>query len=81
LRDLTKIGTTIAARAEALIGKMDNMSTEELRAEFIAVLESEGLTASTATVAKWKRMAVAGREDLMHAIANLYLAAAGMRVG
>lgn len=81
--DVTKSKSSIAAKVEPLIGKMEKMSLDEIKAEFNKIVNDKETHASDATRAKWKDVLSKhgnNKVKLMFAISNLYLAGARLAV-
>jgi hypothetical protein len=84
--DVTSNKKSIAGKVEPLISKMGNMTPEEIKAEFLAILNDPTTNASEQVRNKWKNVvnALSGapayvKNRLMQTISNLYLA--GARLG
>ena len=83
MQDLSKHSRTLTSAIEPLIGRMETMSLEDIKSEFISILKSDNISVATATSNKWiiASSSVTGKRQMMHMISSVYLAGSGMRVG
>jgi hypothetical protein len=82
MQDLSKHSRTLTSAIEPLIGRMETMSIDEIKSEFVSILKSDDIDIASATSTKWilASNGVTGKRQMMHMISSVYLAGSGMRV-
>jgi hypothetical protein len=82
MKDLSKHSRTLTSAIEPLIGRMETMSIDEIKSEFISILKSDDIDIASTTSTKWilASNGVTGKRQMMHMIASIYLAGSGMKV-
>ena len=80
MKDLSKHQGTLANALEPLISRMEALSFEDIKAEFVLILKSSSVSISPETSKKWilASSGVTGKRQMMHMISSIYLAGSGM---
>ena len=78
--DLSLTERSITAKVETLIGKMQNLTEQDIRTQFLDIIQSPDTYASPETRTKWISCVSTkkGKNPLMYMITNLYLAGANL---
>ena len=82
MNDLSKHTGTLTNALEPLIGRMEAMTFEDIKLEFVSILKSDSISIAPETSKKWiiASAGVFGKRQLMHMISSVYLAGSGMRL-
>lgn len=80
--DVTKAPKSIAAQVEPLISKMEGLLYEDLKNQFLTIVNDPLTSASEEVRNKWNNIAFKAKNKvmLMKSITNLYLAGARLSV-
>lgn len=81
--DVTKAEKSISGQVEILISEMQQMRYEDIKSQFLRIVNDEETQASKETRYKWNQAASRSKDknSLMYTITNLYLAGARLAVG
>jgi len=80
--NLSKSQSSITAKVESLIGRMDKMTDVDIKSEFISVLNDQETSVSDKTRAYWinEISKCKSKIALMFSITNLHLAGCDLRL-